>query len=701
MHTRDRHIRLYLLAGVIVVIVLVTAGCLQNAQQEESADVFVPEPDSPVQTHYSPGEITRLSDAAEETANASLNAIVEIPPDRHTFDTTVLAFEQTMADYLDATEPLDLMGYVYPDAGVAAEGMSCEESRSAFVTGVYTRRDLYDALKDQTPRNSDESRLYNVTIRGFEKNGLTLPDDRLAEVREMRTELSGLETRYSANLNNDNTTLECTADELAGISPSTLASFSQTRQGTYLVTTQYPYYVAVMTHATNADTRKRMYVAYNNRQADENTALLEEALVLRQKIAQELGYATWADYQIDGRMAGNTSTVMAFLTSMEEPLKEKYSDEMADLLSLKKSLDPTATAVDPWDVMYLEAIQKKQQYAYDEEEVREYFPLDTVLQGLFDTCGALFGIEFSEVEDAQAWSPDVRLYEVRNQTDNETIGYLYLDLYPREGKYGYFCAAPLIGGRMKNGTYSTPVVAILGNFHKPEGERPSLLTMEEIETLFHETGHAMHYLLTTAPYASLSGFTVELDFTETPSQTLEEWAWDPEVLESISGHYTNSSRKIPPELRDRVVAARNVGAGNLYAAHLLLDALEDMRFHTATGPVNATEVWYQTYEEVTGRRPLPGLHQPASFEHVMGGYDAGYYGYLWSKVYAFDIVDEFKEYGMTNHTLGMKFRDDILSRGDMEDGMVLLEKFLGREPGVEALYRQIGINMSTDAAPEE
>ncbi|QYZ78108.1 peptidase [Methanofollis formosanus] len=690
MHTRVPPIRLHRLSWLILLtaFLLTTAGCLENARQEEPANGV-----DPIRSHYSPGEITQLNEAAEEKANASLDAIAAIPPEDRTFENTVLAFDRTLADYSDAVGPLMLMGSVYPDKRIAAEGMACEESASVFLTGVYTRRDLYDALHDRIPRTPEESRLYDVTMREFEKNGLKLPEDRLVKVREMRTELSGLETRYSANLNNDNTTIECTADELAGVPSSSMAAFSQTPEGAYLVTAKRPDYVAVMTYADDAGTRKRMYEAYHNRQAEANTPLLEEAIVLRQQIARELGYATWADYRIEGRMAGNTSNVMAFLTSMQAPLKEKYTAEMAGLLAIKTRMDPAATTVEPWDVAYLQDIQKQEEYAYDEEEVREYFPLDTVLQGLFDTYGTLFGVEFSEVEDAAVWDPDVRLYAVKDQTGDDLIGYLYLDLYPREGKFGHFCATPVIGGRMKDGTYSTPVVAIIGNFRTPEGEKPSLLTMYEIETLFHETGHAMHYLLTTAPYGSLSGFNVEWDFVETPSQTLEEWAWDPEVLESISGHYTNSSEKIPPELRDRVIAARDVGAGNLYTGRLLVNSLEDMRFHTATAPVNVTEVWSQTYEDVTGTRPLAGTHQPASFGHLMGGYDAGYYGYLWSKVYALDIVDEFKEGGMTNRTTGMKFRDEILSRGNMEDGTVLLENFLGREPGPEALCRHLGIEV--------
>ncbi len=656
---------------------------------------------SPIQTHYLPGEIPRLNEAAEETATASLNAIVAILPEERTFENTFLAFDRILTDYADAVCPLSLMGNVYPEAEVAAEGISCEESASVFVTCVYTRRDLYDAFREQTPRTPEESRLYDITIRDFEKNGLKLPEECLAAVREMKTALSGLETQYSANLNNDITTLVFTADELKGIPTSSMAAFQVTPQGTYRVTLKYPDYRAVMMYAKNEDTRRRMYVAYNNRQADTNTTLLEKAIILRQKIASELGYATWADYRTKGRMAENTETVMAFLTGLQAPLKKKYAGEMADLLTIKQGPDPAATIVSPWDVPYLQEIQKKELYAYDEEEVREYFPVDTVLSGLFSTYGTLFGIVFHEIEDARVWSPDVRLFAVCDPDNDDRIGYLYLDLYPREGKYGHFCAAEAIGGRMTDGAYSVPVMIIIGNFHKPEENRPSLLTIDEIETLFHETGHSMHFLLTRAPYGTLSGFSVEWDFVETPSQTLEEWIWDPEVLESISGHYTDPSQKIPEDLRDRIIASRSAGAGNLYS-RLLLNSLEDMRFHTATGSVDVTEVWYQTHEEITGTRPIAGTHQPASFGHLMGGYDAGYYGYLWSKVYALNIVNAFKETGMTNRTLGMKFRDEVLSKGNMDDGMVLLEQFLGREPGAEALYEYLGIDVSTEETlPEE
>jgi thimet oligopeptidase len=685
----------YFPAGaVLLILILVTAtGCLESTPATPPA---APAPVLPFQEHYAPGEITRLHAAALEKANNSLNGIAAIPPGQRTFDNTVLAFDRIESDYADSAAPLIFMGYVNPDPALAAEGMKAAETAGVFDTMVFTRRDLYDAMKDQVPRTPEETRLSNVTLQAFLDNGLGLPDDRLSRVRAMKTNLSVLESQYSANLNQDNSTVIFTAAELDGVPAASLATFTPVSPGSYSVTTKYVDYLAVMTYANSSETRKKMSAAYLNIQAGPNTALLEQAIVLRGQIARESGYRTWADYQLHGRMAGNASTVMTFLYALKEPLREKNRDEIAGLLRTKKDLDPAATEVNPWDVAYLENIQRNHEYAYNVEEVREYFPLDTVLSGLFSLFGPLFGIRFDEVKDTPVWSPDVRVFRVGNLTDNQTIAYLYYDFYPREGKYNGAAATVITNGRMMNGSYTIPVALVMANFPRPTSDRPSLLTMDDMTTLFHETGHALHGVLTRAPYGTLSGLSVQPDFIETPSQTLEEWVWDPQVLESLSGRYTNTSEKIPPALLKKVIAARKVGTGSYYSSQLAY-ALEDMRFHTADGPVNTTEVWLQTYREIRGMEPLAGTHQPASFGHLMGGYDAGYYGYLWSKVYALNINDKFRQDGMTNRTTGMKYRQEILAPGFMQDGNVLLKNFLGRDPGVEPLYQYLGLNVSAAA----
>jgi thimet oligopeptidase len=678
-----------IVATAILVLLFVSfTGCVQ-----ESPAPVPPDPAAPptlIRADYQPGEITKLAGEARDQANASFVAIATRPAGQRTFDNTVLAFETAMADYSDAVTPLTFMGYVHPDPAIAAEGMAIEESVSLFANDIYTRRDLYNALRDATPRSPEETRLYDLTIREFTKNGMNLPDDRLAKVRQMNNELSVLESRFSANLNNDDSALSFTEAELAGVPGETIAAFAKNPDGTRRVTTKYPDYIAVMKYADRSATRQAMFMAYNNRQAETNTPLLEQAIVLRQSIAHELGYPTWADYKTDGRMAKNSRNVMDFVDTIKSPLQEKIRSENTVLLSMKQETDPSATALDPWDVSFLQEKLAKEQYSYDPNVVKEYFPADTTIKGIFGVYGELFGIGFEEVKGATVWSSGVQLFRVKNITDGATVGYLYLDLYPREGKYGHFAAFPLITGRMKNNARSVPVMAIVGNFPAPADGKPGLLTMFDIETVFHEGGHAMHFLLTTAPYGSLAGFNTEMDFVETPSQSLEEWAWDPVVLSSLSGHYTNTSQKIPPELLDRVIAARDVGAGHYYGRQLA-NTYEDMTFHMAEGPVDVTNDSRRIYAEMTGIPQPEGIHHPASFGHLMGGYDAGYYGYLWSKVYAMEITSEFKHDGMTNKTTGMRYRQEILSRGNMEDGDVLLHNFLGREPGPAAFYSRLGI----------
>jgi thimet oligopeptidase len=650
-----------------------------------------PDPQEPMRSQYAHGEITQRCDAAFASVNATLDAIAATPDKDRTVDTTLLRFEQAMGDISDATQPLSMMSYVYPDPVISAEGSACEEKTGIFMVNVYTRRDLYTAIHGLTPRNADEARLYNKTIRQFERNGLSLSDERLAKVREMKANLSQLENRFSTNLNTDNTTLEFTPQELSGVPVNVLAGFKKTDQGMYLVTAKTPDYLAVMQSAGRNETRKRMYYAFVNRQSVENTRLLEEAIVLREQIAQELGFATWADYRIDGRMAENKENVLTFLAALKEPLKEKTKTEMAELLAVKKRIDPSATSLDPWDIYWLEEKVRVEKYTLDDETIRQYFPLESTLQGVFDQYAGLLGIRFVEVKDAKVWADGVRLYRIENATGGNTLAYLYADLYPREGKYGHWMLYQVKAGRAgPHGSYSIPVTALIANVRAPEGDKPSLLSHDDVVGLFHELGHGLHACLTRAPYATLSGYNVEWDFVETPSQALEEWAWQPQVLDAISGLYTDPAQKLPAAIRTRMIEARDLDAGISYSRMLMISD-EDMAFHTASGPVDVTSISDAMYEETMGIRPIAGGHEPATIGHFMGGYDAGYYGYLWSRVYSLNIYDRFERDGLTNTTTGTAFRHWILEPGNMQDGDVLLRGFLGKEPGMDVFYERLHI----------
>ena len=403
----------------------------------------------PIKSHYRPGEITGLCDAAINTATAALARIAEQPPEKRTIDTTLLAFETAMADFGDATLPLTLMGYVYPDPAIAAEGSACEEKAGMFVVSVFTRRDLYDAIKDAVTRTPEESRLQKETLRQFKKNGLALPDNRLAVVRAKKEQLTKLEVEFTANLNNDTSSIGFSAAELDGVPKEALATFARTASGLYRVTTKYPDYIPVMQNAKNGGTRKRLYTAFVNRQAEANTRLLTEAIKVRRECARELGYGSWADYRLDGRMAKSTKTVLDFLYGLKEPLKEKIRHDLAALVLLKKELEPGADRVEPWDLAYLTEQERKRKFALDDETIRKFFPFERVVQGMFDCFGPLFGIRFTEVTGAKVWAPGVKLYRVINASDKRTLAYIYFDMFPRDGKYGHMMMVPLISGQGK------------------------------------------------------------------------------------------------------------------------------------------------------------------------------------------------------------------------------------------------------------
>ncbi|HVP97061.1 M3 family metallopeptidase [Methanoregula sp.] len=655
-------------------------------------------PPSPLKTGYRPGEITALCDAAIVTATATLDRIASLPHEKRSMETTLLAFENAMADFSDATLPLTLMGYVYPDPAVAAEGSASEEKAGKFAIGVFTRRDLYDAIRVSVPRTNEEERLLSETLRQFKKNGLALPDEGLARVRALKEQITELEVKFSANLNNDTTSLDFSAEELAGVPQEVLATFSRAADGRYRVTTKYPDYIPVMQNAKSAATRKQLYAAFVNRQASPNTALLEEAIRVRQECARELGYASWADFRLDGRMAENTATVHSFLNGLKEPVKEKVRSDLATLLALRQELVPGSDRLDPWDLAYLTEQERKRKFALDNEEIRKYFPFDFVLEGMFRCFGPLFGIRFTVVPDAPVWAPGVRLIRILDRDSDRALAYLYLDMFPRDGKYGHMMMSPLIAGREREGGYAVPVTAIVGNFRAPSGEIPSLLTHDDVEGLFHEFGHALHGCLTRAPYASLAGSSVEWDFVETPSQALENWAWEPEVLDEISGHYANPAEKLPAPLRDRIIAARDIGAGLRYTRMLVIST-EDMVFHTAHGPVDVTATADRIYRELMGIPPLEGGHEPATIGHFMGGYDAGYYSYLWAEVYALNVFARFKKDGLFNAGTGAAYRHWILEQGNMQDGKALLKGFLGKEPGMDVFYERLHIRPPSPASP--
>lgn len=646
-------------------------------------------PTTPIAPHYDTGEITRLCDQSILDTRAKLDALTKLPKNKRSFKAVTEALDQVLTDFHDQVSPLTFMGYVSTEPKIAQEASACESKTSQFAVEIFTRKDLYLTLKSARGKTKTQKRLHHEFLRSFEKNGLRLSDESLAEFKSLKLKLAELETEFAKNLNLDASFLEFSGEELKGVPESLIQRFKKTADGKkYIVTTKSTDVTPVMENAQSSATRKKMYAAYNNRQAKENLPLFEEALVIRQKLAHLMGFKTWADYNSSDRMAKNAAHILKFLNNLKSKLSASCQKDLKDLLELKKTLEPGTQALHPWDIGYLSEQLRKKNYQLDEEVIRQYFPAETVIQGMFEIYSKLLGVRYVEVKDAQTWSPDVKLYEIQDLKTRKKIAHFYADFFPRKGKYGHAAAFYLISGRKTAKGYSIPTASIVANFSPPSTGKPSLLTHDEVETIFHEFGHIMHQTLTRAPYGSLSGSNVAQDFVEAPSQMLENWVWQPKTLRMMSGHYQDPSKKIPQDLLDRMIAARDLNKAYYYMRQIYFGLL-DMEYHTRKGAIDSTAVLKKLYRDLFKIEPLEEDHFQASFGHLMGGYDAGYYGYLWSKVYAEDMFTRFENGKLLDPKVGAAYRKFILEPGSMEEPSRLLKRFLKRSPNPKAFLKRL------------
>jgi thimet oligopeptidase len=674
-----------------------TPGITGRSGQASIADAVqlaqtpaTPPPILLIRSDYKVGEVTALCDASIADLTAKLNAIAAVPDAQRMIDNTLIAFETATADFGDQTNQLVFMGSVHRDQGINDEGNKCGEKVGGIMVDVFTRRDLYEAIKPAVTRDDGEAHLKESVVGGFEKNGLKLGDADLKTLKDLLNQISQNQAKFSANLSGDDSKVVFTEDAIKGLPADFVARLTKAADGRYEVVPNEANYPVFMQNATSSDARKAMMLGYLNRGGIENTQLLEKTTVLRAQAAKLLGYASWDDYQLDGRMAESKANVLTFLNSLKDKLALRNKADLDQLLAYKKEIDPAATTLDQWDISWASNQLLKRDYAVDDEKIREYFPADVVIAGMFKVYSQMLGVTYKQVANASVWSPDVNLYEIHNASDDRLIGYFYTDFIPRSLKYDHAAAFQQISGREINGVYNHPVSAIVANLTPPSPGKPSLLSHDDVETIFHEFGHIMHQTLTRAKYASMSGSNVAQDFVEAPSQMLENWVWSPDVLPLLSGHYLDHTQKLPVDMLNKMLAARKFGQGIAYTKQLLY-ALFDMTIHGGAGETDVTSTYDNLYRKIVGIEPIAGGHFAGTFGHMMGGYDAGYYGYLWSEVYAQDMFTIFQADGLLSPVVGARYRTDILERGGMTDALTNLKDFLGRDPSPDAFFKKLGI----------
>lgn len=657
-----------------------------------------------------------IVDDAIARADEIVNRVVA-PDTPRTLSATLLPLDEAAAILVEASGRTAFMGYVHPDPEVREAGHQAEERLDTWKVEVLFRGDLYQAVQDFAVTeeaagvNDEPKRLLEFIQRDLRKAGHELDPEVRDEVRQISTRLVALGVRFNQNIAEYDDELVVTRDDLEGLPDDYIERLTPGDEpGRFKVTMAYPEVVPFMENADRRDLREQLAFKFNNRAVEANRPLLAEAVALRQRVGELFGEPSWAHHQMDDRMAKNPETVQSFYDELRPALTDKGREEIAIMANLLAGDIAAGAAGDrigapgdvtlrPWDWRYYDTRLRKLDYGVDPNEVASYFPLQRVLDGLLAITGEVFGLEYRRVEDAPVWHADVVTYAIHDLASGDELAHVHMDLHPRDGKFSHAAAFDLVPGRrLPDGTYQHPVSAIVANLTKPTGDRPSLLQHDEVVTLFHEFGHVLHQCLTRAELVRFSGTNTERDFVEAPSQIMEHWCWNAGVLARFARHH-ETGEPIPEKLVERLVAARNLNVAltNLRQIHF---GVLDMDLH-GPGADKDIDAIHRRAVEVALLPHHEGTFFPAAFGHLLGGYDAGYYGYLWSEVFGDDMFSRFEAEGVTNPEVGGAYRRDILEKGGSLDADVLLRSFLGREPNNRAFLRKLGIEAADGVSADE
>lgn len=638
--------------------------------------------------------------AATKRADDAVAKIIAVPKAQRTFANTLGALDDITVHLANDTSLFLFQQYVSTDAKTREESRAADEWVTNWEIGVGKREDLYKAIKefaDTKPNlTGEEARYLEFTMRDYRRAGMELPKDKRDRLQAIEVEINKLGIEFQTNIYEDETVVPLTKDELKGVPEDVVKRLKQAG-GLYFITMDGPTYSAVLDYAEDEVARQRVWLEYKRRGGKKNVALLEKIIKLRAEAAQLLGFKNTVDWQIETRMAKNSETVAKFYTDLRPIVREKAKLDHAEFTEAKQKHTGNPNAkLQWWDYGFYLNRLKKEKYAVDAEKVAEYFPMEAVVSGIFDITSTLYNIEYKDVTSKAKvlglpiWHEDVKLYEIYDKSNNELLGRMYTDLYPRDNKYNHAACWGLQQRKVwSDGKVQKPLAALVCNFTKPTSDKPSLLPHDEVETFFHEFGHGLHQILTQTKLARFSGTAVERDFVEAPSQMMENWIWDSDVLAKFTKHY-QTGEALPAETLKGMLAARSLGKG-IEIEHQIYFGMVDQAYHTSpNGVVDTTQVGIDLLTEVQLFTGVPETWFQAAFGHMIG-YQSAYYGYLWSLVYAQDMYQRFDELGVLSPETGMYYRNKVLGRGGSMDGEAMLRDYLGREPKMDAFLRYLGV----------
>lgn len=621
-----------------------------------------------------------------------------------TFASTVQKFIDLEVEMLSRMTNVTFLGHVSPVKEIRDACTKADEAIEQYGVQRDMRADVYRVIKHfmTTPEGQKldgvKRRYVERLIQDFERNGLQLDEDKQNKVKEWKQKLSKLGIQYHQNLTEETTVLSFTLEELRGLSEDFINSLEKGDDGKLKVPLSYPTVFPILNTCSVALTRKAVEVAFNRRCIDKNVAILEEMLQLRHEVATTLGYENHAAYVLEQRMASKPSVVKNFLAELDDKLTPLAKRELDVLLKLKEEECELNSwkfdgKVNMWDFRYYMDQYVKKFCSIDSEKIREFFPLQHVTKELLSMYQEILSLKFTEISNPHVWHKEVRMFAVhdaRKGREGKLVGHFYLDLFPRQGKYGHAACFTLQQSCVNsNGERKLPAAAMVANFNAPTKSKPSLLNHSEVVTYFHEFGHVMHCLCSEVDIPRFSGTRVERDFVEAPSQMLENWCWEKDILKRLSSHYT-TKEPLPDDLIEKLISTRNANTGLLNKRQILF-ATFDQHIHSKAQSDTAM-VLKQLQSEIMLIEMTPGTNFAASFGHLAGGYDAQYYGYMWSEVFSMDMfVSRFLREGLMDPSTGLAYRELILARGGSIDASAMLREFLGREPNQNAFLKSKGL----------
>ena len=690
-----------IIAGAALALITSCSNMENPLLTESTAPFGAPQFDKIKTEHYIPA-----FEAAIAEAKAEIDAIVA-DPDEPTFENTIEAMEYSGQTLNTVAGIFYNLMEAHTNDQMQAIAEEIAPKMTEFSMYVSLNEDLFKKVKavyekkDELGLDVDQMKLLEDNYKSFVRGGANLSDEDKALYSKWSEELSLATLAFGKNVlaaTNAYTLHITDSTQLAGLPQyvRTMGAETAAEKGLegWAFTLDYPSYGPFLKYSTVRDLRKDMWTAYNSRATqgeNDNTEIVRNIVDLRIKMANILGYETYADYALEERMAKDKNTVNEFIRNLLEPSMVYAKKDVADVLAYAKKNGFEDKELMPWDFSFWSERYQEAEYSLNAEELKPYFQLESCIDAVFGLATRLYGISFKERKDVPVYHEDVKVYEVLD-TDGSHLALFYADFFPRASKRGGAWMTEFRGQRIEDGVEYRPFISIVCNFTKPTADAPALITHDELTTFLHEFGHALHGIFAQGRYPSLTGTSVSRDFVELPSQIMENWAFEPEYLNSFATHY-QTGEPIPAELIEKIVAAKNYLAGYGQVRQLHFGYL-DMAWHALTElpAEDAIAFEQKTLAPYAVMPAVEGSAFSTSFSHIFsGGYSAGYYSYKWAEVLEADAFSLFKEKGIFNTDVATSFRKNILEKGGAEDEAVIYRNFRGHDPQPEALMKKLGL----------